>query len=63
MAKSVQNLFSLDRKVALVTGASSDLGAHFARVLANAGASVIAAARRMLNSSDLARVQGKNCEL
>ena len=46
MEKSVQDLFSLDRQVALVTGASSGLGAHFARVLANAGASVIAAARR-----------------
>ena len=63
MAKSVQNLFSLGRKVALVTGASSGRGAHFARVVANAGASVIATDHRMLKSRDLARVQGKNCEL
>jgi len=33
-------------KVALVTGASSGLGAHFARVLAAAGATVAIAARR-----------------
>ncbi len=36
----------LDGKVALVTGASSGLGAHFAQVLASAGARVILAARR-----------------
>jgi NAD(P)-dependent dehydrogenase (short-subunit alcohol dehydrogenase family) len=39
-------LFSLHGKVALVTGASSGLGAHFARVLAQAGATVAVAARR-----------------
>ena len=36
----------LTRRVALVTGASSGLGARFARVLAQAGAKVILAARR-----------------
>lgn len=36
----------LDGKVALVTGASSGLGAHFARVLASAGAAVGVGARR-----------------
>jgi len=38
--------FDLEGKVALVTGASSGLGAHFARTLASAGASVAIAARR-----------------
>ena len=39
-------LFSLECKVALVTGASSGLGEHFAEVLASAGATVVLAARR-----------------
>lgn len=41
------NRFSLAGRVALVTGASSGLGAHFARVLAGAGATVIIGARRV----------------
>lgn len=40
-------LFALDGKIALVTGASSGLGEHFAHVLARAGAAVVLAARRM----------------
>ena len=39
-------LFRLDGRVALVTGASSGLGARFARVLHAAGARVVVAARR-----------------
>jgi NAD(P)-dependent dehydrogenase (short-subunit alcohol dehydrogenase family) len=40
-----RDLFKLEGKTALVTGASSGLGIHFAQVLADAGASVILAAR------------------
>ena len=39
-------LFRLDGKVAIVTGASSGIGAHLAEVLASAGAQVVLAARR-----------------
>jgi NAD(P)-dependent dehydrogenase (short-subunit alcohol dehydrogenase family) len=38
--------FDLSGKVALVTGASSGLGVHFARCLGSAGAAVVLAARR-----------------
>jgi NAD(P)-dependent dehydrogenase (short-subunit alcohol dehydrogenase family) len=38
--------FDLSGKVALVTGASSGLGSHFAHCLGEAGASVVIAARR-----------------
>src|SRR5690606_17191317 len=37
----------LDGRVALVTGASSGFGAHFSKVLSQAGARVVAAARRV----------------
>lgn len=40
------NLFRLDGRVVLVTGASSGLGQHFARLLASVGARVAVAARR-----------------
>jgi NAD(P)-dependent dehydrogenase (short-subunit alcohol dehydrogenase family) len=44
MTKSV---FDVGGKIALVTGASSGFGAHFAKVLASHGASVVVTARRL----------------
>ncbi|NUR09692.1 MAG: 3-oxoacyl-ACP reductase FabG [Nocardioidaceae bacterium] len=44
---SVLDLFRLDGKVAIVTGASSGLGVSFAKALAEAGADVALGARRV----------------
>ena len=50
-----ENPFDLTGKAAIVTGASSGLGRHFARTLAKAGAKVALAARRIEPLCDLAR--------
>ncbi len=52
---SASNSFDLAGKAAIVTGASSGLGRHFARTLARAGAKVALAARRVDALSELAR--------
>jgi len=51
----MQDIFSLEGKIALVTGASSGLGSHFAKTLARAGAEVVIAARRREKLDQLVR--------
>ena len=46
MAMDIASRFRLDGKRALITGASSGFGAHFAQLLCEAGAEVVLAARR-----------------
>ena len=48
------DLFSLDGKVAIVTGASSGLGVAFAQAFAEAGADVALGARRVDKMADTA---------
>src|SRR6478752_7342740 len=48
------NLFRLDDKVVVVTGASSGLGTGFARAIASAGGSLVLGARRKDRLQDLA---------
>lgn len=51
--------FDLSGRVALVTGASSGIGAGFARTLARAGARVVLGARRLDRTEALAREIGE----
>lgn len=52
--KPTLDYFELTGKIALITGASSGLGAHFSKCLARAGCTVILAARRKQNLDTLA---------
>jgi gluconate 5-dehydrogenase len=66
MAKTLQELFGLKGKAALVTGASSGLGVEFAKALAIAGADVAVLARRRGKLQEVAsqvEAQGVHCHV
>ncbi|NHC23578.1 3-oxoacyl-ACP reductase FabG [Nocardioides sp. IC4_145] len=53
---TVTDMFRLDGRVAVVTGASSGLGVHIARAFAEAGADVVLGARRADRLTETARL-------
>jgi NAD(P)-dependent dehydrogenase (short-subunit alcohol dehydrogenase family) len=62
LMSSVLDRFRLDGKVAVVTGASGDLGKQFAQALAQAGADVVLGARRenrLIETRKLVEAEGR----
>jgi len=59
----MRELFSLEGRTAVVTGASSGLGARFATVLAQEGATVFAAARRVERIPTSAGIHPVACDV
>jgi NAD(P)-dependent dehydrogenase (short-subunit alcohol dehydrogenase family) len=53
---TINSMFRLDGKVAIVTGASSGLGVAFAQALAEAGADVVLGARRVQRLEETAQL-------
>lgn len=51
--RAMSSPFNLEKRIALVTGASSGLGRHFAATLAQAGARVAVCARRLDKTQEL----------
>ncbi len=49
----MKDIFDLSGKTAIITGASSGLGKHFAKTLASAGANLVICARRVQNLEKL----------
>jgi len=47
------DIFNLEGKTAIITGASSGLGKHFAKTLSKAGADLVICARRLQNLEEL----------
>ncbi len=60
-------VFRQDERVAIVTGASGGLGARFARTLADAGATVVACARRLdaleRLAADVPGIEAHRCDI
>lgn len=50
-----ENVFSVDGKVVLISGASSGLGEHFAEMLASHGSAVVCGARRLDRLEELVK--------
>lgn len=57
------DIFSVEGKVCLVTGASSGLGAHFAQVLTARGARVMGASRTDVESGQPGSLQHVRCDV